>query len=62
MSTKTKYILQGLFFFLLALFCVYAYMTGKSVTVKRFTFSGIFLCAFIGIIYLKNAFKMRNRK
>ena len=57
MSTKTKYLLQGLFFILLAAFCLYAYLSGKSSTIKNFTFAGTFVSVFIGIIYLKNAFK-----
>ncbi|MBQ2161543.1 MAG: hypothetical protein II444_06905 [Firmicutes bacterium] len=57
MSTKTKYFLQGLFFFLLALFCLYAFLTGRSETVKRFTLAGIFISLFIGILFLKNAIR-----
>ncbi|MBR6472949.1 MAG: hypothetical protein IKS99_04360 [Firmicutes bacterium] len=59
MSTRTKYIIQGLFFFLLSVFCLYAYMTGKSASVKNFTFAGIFFSLFIGIIYLKNGLKKK---
>ena len=59
MSTRTKYLLQGAFFLLLSLFCIYAYATGKSVAVKRISFPGIFFCMFIGIIFLKNGIKKR---
>ena len=61
MSTKTKYILQGLFFIFLSGICLYAYMTGKSSTLKSFTFAGIFLSLFIGIVYLKNGLKRKKR-
>ena len=61
MSTKTRYIIQGLFFFILAVFCLYAYMTGRSATIKNFTFAGIFLCLFIGLVYLKNGIKKRKK-
>ena len=57
MSTKTKNILQGLFFLVLAVFCLFAYMSGKSATVRNFTFAGIFFCLFIGILFLKNGLK-----
>ena len=57
MSTKTKYILQGLFFLVLSVFCLFAYITGKTGTMKNFTLSGTILSLIIGFIFLKNAFK-----
>ena len=62
MSTRTKMLLQGAFFLFLSVLCLYAYLTGKSTTVKNFTFVGIFLGLFIGIVYIKNGIKMRKRK
>ena len=56
MSTKTKYLLQGLFFFLLAAFCLYSYFTGKAAWINKFTLVGTVLSLIIGIIYIKNAF------
>ncbi len=57
MSTKTKYLLQGLFFFILAALCLYARLTGQATWIRRFTIVGTVLSAVIGIIYIKNAFK-----
>ncbi len=57
MSTKTRYILQGLFFIILGLFCLYSYFTGKGLPDKRFSMAGTIFGLFIGIIFLKNAFK-----
>ncbi|MBO5995201.1 MAG: hypothetical protein J6Q41_06785 [Firmicutes bacterium] len=60
MSTKTKLLLQGAFFILLSLLCLFAYMTGKSSSLKSFTFAGIFLSLFIGAVYIKNGIKKRK--
>ena len=57
MNTKTRNILQGLFFLVLSLFCLFAHISGSSNTVKNFTFVGIFFCLFIGILFLKNGLK-----
>ena len=57
MSTRTKNILQGLFFLILSVFCLISYMTGKSATMKNFTFAGTVFSLFIGIIFLKNGLK-----
>lgn len=57
MSTKTKYLLQGLFFLLLAAFCLYLYFTGQAQNLKRFSLFGTLFSAFVGIIFLKNAIK-----
>ena len=57
MSTKTKYLLQGLFFILLAAFCLYLYYTGQAEYLKRFSLFGTVFAGFIGIIFLKNAIK-----
>ena len=57
MSTKTKYILQGLFFLLLSLFCLYLYFTGQTEHLKRFTLLGTVFAAFVGILFLKNGIK-----
>ena len=54
MSTKTRYLLQGLFFFVLAAFCIYARLTGQATWIKNFTLVGTVLSAIIGIIYIKN--------
>ena len=57
MSTKTKYIIQGLFFLILALFCVYLYVSGKSDNIKHFSIFGSVFAGFIGILFLKNGLK-----
>lgn len=57
MSTKTRYLLQGLFFFLLAAFCLYARFTGQAGWIQRFTLVGTVLSLVVGVIYIKNAFK-----
>lgn len=56
MSTRTKYLLQGLFFFLLAAFCLYTRFTGKAGWINNFTLVGTVLSLVVGIIYIKNAF------
>ena len=57
MNTRTKYILQGIFFLVLGLICIYTYFTGKAVTMKNFSLAGIFLGMFIGILFIKNGLK-----
>ncbi|MBR5740417.1 MAG: hypothetical protein IKX81_03870 [Firmicutes bacterium] len=56
MSTRTKYLLQGLFFLVLAVFCIYTHATGKTPWVQKFTTAGTILSLLIGVIYIKNAF------
>ena len=57
MSTRTKYLLQGLFFLLLALLCLYGHISGQSASIKNFTLAGTIVSLFIGIVYIKNALK-----
>ncbi len=57
MNTRTKYILQGIFFLVLGLICIYTYFTGKAATMKNFSLAGIFLGMFIGILFIKNGLK-----
>ena len=57
MSTRTKYILQGLFFFLLAAACLFTRASGHAAWVQKFSLVGTVLAALVGIIYIKNAFK-----
>lgn len=57
MSTRTKYLFQGLFFLLFAAFCLYMYLSGKAEHLKRFSLYGTIFAGFVGLIFLKNAFK-----
>lgn len=57
MSTKTRYILQGLFFILLGAFCIYQYFFAENISMKKFTGPGIIFSMFIGVLFIKNAFK-----
>ena len=57
MSTRTKYLLQGLFFVLLAAFCLYMYFSGNAGRLKNFSLYGTIFAGFVGIIFLKNAIK-----
>ena len=57
MNTRTKYILQGLFFILLAAFCLYIYFTGQAEHLKHFSLFGTVFAGFIGLIFLKNGLK-----
>ena len=57
MSTRTKYILQGLFFLILSVVCLITYVKGNSSSIRKFTLAGTVFSLFIGILFLKNGLK-----
>ncbi len=57
MSTRTKYILEGVFFLLLGGLCMYSYVTGKVPSLQRFSLPGTIVGLFVGALLIKNGLK-----
>ena len=57
MSTRTKYILEGIFFLLLGGLCMFSFFTGKVPSLTRFSLPGTIFGLFVGALLIKNGLK-----
>ncbi len=61
MSTRTQYILQGIFFLFLGAALLYLAFSGFSAANKKVTLLGAGICLFVAFLYFKNALKEGRR-